>query len=86
VRDNGRGVDEDVLRAGKAGHFGLAGMRERAIFIGGTFNIATSSQSGTVVSVVIPGQAIYRNPPRGLRDWVIAFFRPKADPHNGKLL
>ena len=86
VRDNGRGVDEDVLRAGKAGHFGLAGMRERAIFIGGTFNIATSPQSGTVVSVVIPGQAIYRNPPRGLRDWVIAFFRPKADPHNGKLL
>jgi signal transduction histidine kinase len=85
VRDNGRGVDEDVLRSGKAGHFGLAGMRERALFMGGTFNISTSPQSGTVVSVAIPGQAIYRNPPRGLRDWLIAFFRAKAAPRNGEL-
>jgi signal transduction histidine kinase len=45
---------EDVLLTGKAGHLGLAGMRERAISIGGSVNIATLPQSGTVVSVVIP--------------------------------
>jgi signal transduction histidine kinase/ligand-binding sensor domain-containing protein len=79
VRDNGRGVDEDVLRSGKSGHFGLAGMRERTLFMGGSYNISSSPQSGTIVSVVIPGQAIYRNPSRRLRDWLVEPFQPKDE-------
>ena len=30
VRDNGCGVDEQILRSGREGHWGLSGMRERA--------------------------------------------------------
>ena len=31
VRDDGKGIDSEVLKAGgRAGHFGLPGMRERA--------------------------------------------------------
>jgi signal transduction histidine kinase/ligand-binding sensor domain-containing protein len=86
VRDNGHGVDDDILRNGKAGHFGLAGMRERALFMGGTFNISSSNHRGTTVSVVIPSQAIYRNPSSGLRNWMTPFFRRKADSRNRELL
>jgi signal transduction histidine kinase len=34
VRDNGCGMDAQVLRSGREGHWGLAGMRERAERIG----------------------------------------------------
>jgi signal transduction histidine kinase/ligand-binding sensor domain-containing protein len=86
VRDNGRGIDEDVLRSGKPGHFGLAGMRERALFMGGRFNISNSLQGGTAVSVVMPGQAVYSNPSSRLRDWLVELFQSKADAHKDGLL
>ena len=35
VRDNGCGIDPQVLQSGREGHWGLAGMRERAERIGG---------------------------------------------------
>ena len=78
VRDNGRGVDDEVLKSGKPGHFGLAGMRERALFMGGNLHIGSSPHSGTVVSVVIPGQAIYKYPSRGLAAWLVDILRPKS--------
>src|SRR5258705_13814543 len=37
VRDNGRGIEADVLKSGCKGHWGLAGMRERATRIAGLF-------------------------------------------------
>jgi signal transduction histidine kinase len=78
VRDNGRGVNDQVLKFGKPGHFGLAGMRERALFMGGNLHIGSSPHSGTVVSVVIPGQAIYKHPSRGLAAWLVDVLRPKS--------
>src|SRR5579872_5841322 len=35
IRDNGRGIDPRVLKKGRDGHWGLAGMQERATRIGG---------------------------------------------------
>jgi signal transduction histidine kinase len=61
ISDNGQGVDQALLRGGKAGHFGIAGMRERALFLGGKFSIVSSPATGTAVSIVIPGRVIYRN-------------------------
>ena len=55
IRDNGSGVKEEILRAGKPGHFGLAGMRERALFLGGELTISSSSQNGTRISLFDPG-------------------------------
>lgn len=82
VRDNGRGVDEEILQTGKPGHFGLAGMRERASFVGGNLHISSSPRHGTVVSVVIPGQAVYKHPPGGLRAWLPGILRPRNSREN----
>jgi signal transduction histidine kinase len=53
VRDNGRGFKQDGV-PGKAGHFGLTGMRERAEQIGGNLTIHSGNGSGTEVVVDVP--------------------------------
>jgi ligand-binding sensor domain-containing protein/signal transduction histidine kinase len=54
VRDDGRGFDNQVGGNGKAGHFGLIGMRERAAQIGGTLSIQSTNGSGTEVVADVP--------------------------------
>jgi signal transduction histidine kinase len=39
IRDDGRGIDEKILGAGREGHQGLPGMRERAKLVGGRLAI-----------------------------------------------
>jgi signal transduction histidine kinase/streptogramin lyase len=60
VRDNGKGIDEETLRSGKTGHFGLTGMRERALRIGGRLTISSSAGGGTEVILLVPGRLIFR--------------------------
>ena len=60
VKDNGVGIDPAVAEKGKDGHFGLKGMRERAFRIGGKLIIASSANSGTEVTVVVPGRVVFR--------------------------
>jgi len=55
VRDNGRGIEPQVLSSGREGHWGLAGMRERAERIGGLLEISSRPTSGTEVQLSIPG-------------------------------
>ncbi len=59
VRDNGLGMDQEIVRLGKPGHFGLQGMRERALRIGGKLTIVTS-QAGTEISLLVPGNTIFK--------------------------
>jgi PAS domain S-box-containing protein len=54
IRDNGCGIDPRMLEKGRDGHWGLAGMRERATRIGGLFKILSSPASGTEVQLSIP--------------------------------
>jgi len=54
VRDNGCGIDRQVLEKGRDGHWGLAGMRERATRIGGVLKISSSPAAGTEVELAIP--------------------------------
>lgn len=60
VSDDGRGIDPAVVENGKPGHFGLQGMRERAARIGARLSLVSSANSGTQVTVVVPGSVIYR--------------------------
>jgi len=56
IRDNGRGMDEDLqakIASGETSGVGLRGMRERVSAIGGTFTIE-SSGNGTAVLVTLP--------------------------------
>jgi PAS domain S-box-containing protein len=55
IRDNGCGIDPQVLQAGREGHWGLAGMRERAARIGGQLRISSNVAFGTEVRLSIPG-------------------------------
>ncbi|OLB21723.1 MAG: hypothetical protein AUH16_01675 [Acidobacteria bacterium 13_2_20CM_57_7] len=60
VSDNGTGIDPAIADRGKDEHFGLQGMRERAARVGGKLTLASSSNSGTEIKLVVPGGIIFR--------------------------
>lgn len=55
VQDDGKGLDEGA-GGGKAGSFGLIGIRERAIMLGGQASLSSRPGEGTLVEVSIPFQ------------------------------
>ncbi len=59
IRDNGRGIDRGVLRSGRAGHWGLQGIRERAERIGGRVRIR-KAKIGTEVELYVPGRVAFQ--------------------------
>jgi signal transduction histidine kinase/ligand-binding sensor domain-containing protein len=67
VRDDGKGIDPKHLAGdGRAGHFGLHGMRERAKRVGGKLTVWSSDprtdgglESGTEVELNIPAARAY---------------------------
>jgi PAS domain S-box-containing protein len=52
VEDNGKGITD--AKIARADAYGLIGMRERAVILGGTFEISGGSERGTVVKAKIP--------------------------------
>jgi len=56
VEDDGDGFDVKEGMA-KQGHWGMAGMRERASHIGATFSVRSSPGAGTKVELVVPSKA-----------------------------
>jgi len=60
VRDNGKGMDQKIVdEGGRAGHYGLPGMRERAKLLAGTLTIWSELDSGTEVELTIPASVAY---------------------------
>jgi signal transduction histidine kinase/ligand-binding sensor domain-containing protein len=82
VSDNGIGIDPIVLDRGKVEHFGLQGMRERAVRIGGKLNLVSSASSGTEITLVVPGNIVFRKTSSTILNKVRAFFRRKRQPSN----
>ena len=65
IRDDGRGIDPTVLAGGgREGHYGIAGMRERANVIGGKLEIRSTLNAGTELEVTIPAKLAYEKPRR----------------------
>jgi PAS domain S-box-containing protein len=60
VRDNGCGINPQALDKGRDGHWGLAGMRERAAKIGGLLKISSSLTAGTEIQLSIPGDVAFQ--------------------------
>jgi signal transduction histidine kinase len=70
IRDDGRGIDPAMLEAGRAGHYGLPGMRERARQIGAECTIWSGVGTGTEIELSIPGAIAYRTLPRRGFQWL----------------
>ena len=60
VRDDGRGIEPGILETGRADHWGLQGMQERADKIGAQLKVFSGHGTGTEVELVIPGATAYR--------------------------
>jgi signal transduction histidine kinase len=64
VRDNGKGIDLQVLSAGgRAGHHGLPGIKERAELAGGKLAVWSQINSGTGIELTIPASIAYTKSP-----------------------
>jgi ligand-binding sensor domain-containing protein/signal transduction histidine kinase len=60
VRDDGKGIDPKVLKdRGRAGHWGLPGMYERAEGIGARLDIWSEAGAGTEVRLTVPAAIAY---------------------------
>ncbi len=51
IADDGRGIEDCLLSEGRAGHYGLTGMRERAATIGANLHIEVPPQGGTAITL-----------------------------------
>ena len=58
VQDWGNGIPRPFLASGRPGHFGLAGMRERAVRIGARLQF-DSAEKGTLVRMRVPARLAY---------------------------
>ena len=61
VKDNGCGMTGETLNLRRSGHYGIAGMQERAERLGGTLSIRSRVGQGTEVSVSAPGSIVYQD-------------------------
>ncbi|MET3711777.1 signal transduction histidine kinase [Sphingomonas trueperi] len=59
IADDGIGIDLSVAKTGRAGHFGLHGMRERAHKLRATLAIHPCAGHGTEVVLTVPGRIAY---------------------------
>ncbi len=69
VRDDGCGIDPNILRSGREGHWGISGMRERADRIGARLHVFSSGSAGTEVELSVPGRVAFQDQPAGRRQW-----------------
>jgi signal transduction histidine kinase/ligand-binding sensor domain-containing protein len=59
VRDDGCGIERKVLDTGRAGHYGLRGMHERASVVRGKLAVWSKLESGTEVQLTVPASIAY---------------------------
>jgi len=84
VRDNGRGIDPQVVGEGSQQHWGLSGMRERADRMGARFKVWTRAAAGTEVELSVPGQVAFQTEPStGRFGWLQRLRRRRTTTRQG---
>jgi PAS domain S-box-containing protein len=64
IRDDGKGIDPKVLEeGGRAGHWGLIGIRERAKRMGAQLDFGSQPGVGTEVQLTVPASVAYEPSP-----------------------
>ena len=61
VKDDGTGIATEFVKEGRFGHFGLAGMRERARFLSADLTFTASRGDGTEVLLRVPRSSLLEN-------------------------
>jgi signal transduction histidine kinase/ligand-binding sensor domain-containing protein len=59
IRDDGRGIDPEVLHSGREGHWGLSGMRERAERMGARLTVWSRDRAGTEIELSVPSEIAF---------------------------
>ena len=77
VRDDGCGIDPDIVKFGRDGHWGLSGMRERAEQIGARLHVYSSAHAGTDVELSVPSHIAFPNHSWPRLQWLYKRNRPK---------
>jgi len=54
ISDDGPGFDDSRAGLGDGGRLGLAGMRERTLAVGGTFEVQSAPSQGVRLRVAVP--------------------------------
>jgi signal transduction histidine kinase len=79
VSDDGGGIDPQVLRSGREGHWGLSGMRERAEGIGARLRMRSRAAAGTEVELSVPGHVAFQSQPsKSPLRWFARLYTPNA--------
>jgi signal transduction histidine kinase/ligand-binding sensor domain-containing protein len=86
VRDDGCGIEQDILLKGRNGHWGLVGMRERANRIGAKLHVFSRVSMGTHVTLSVPGRVAFQDPPDGLLQWFRKSGRAKKSSNHEESL
>ncbi|HZE68988.1 MAG TPA: two-component regulator propeller domain-containing protein [Pyrinomonadaceae bacterium] len=85
VRDDGRGIEPEVLAAGRQGHWGISGMRERAEVIGASLKLFSRAGAGTEIELSVPGRTAYElNSSQRSRRWFGRVFRGRTDSNGSE--
>jgi signal transduction histidine kinase/ligand-binding sensor domain-containing protein len=84
VRDDGCGIDPQVLDAGRQGHWGLPGMRERSEGIGASLRLRSRIGAGTEVELTVPSAIAFEGQSHGpVSHWFTWLSREKFEPGSG---
>jgi signal transduction histidine kinase len=78
VRDDGCGIEEELLVKGRDGHWGLRGIQERADRIGARLHLFSSAAAGTEVELRVPGRIAFQDDRKDMFRW----FRRQGRPEN----
>jgi signal transduction histidine kinase len=63
ITDDGSGMEPFLAAKGRDGHFGLAGMRERAARVSATLNVTTAPGQGTMITIYLPARLAFDRRP-----------------------
>jgi ligand-binding sensor domain-containing protein/signal transduction histidine kinase len=78
-RDDGAGIDPGIMaHGGRAGHYGLPGMRERAHKIGAKLDIYSRLGAGTEIELRIPAKVAYLPAHESRGHWLQRIFGGEA--------
>jgi signal transduction histidine kinase len=79
IRDDGQGIDPKVLKEeGRAGHWGLRGLRERAEKIGAQLDFWSEVGAGTEVQLAVPAAVAYETVPDSVASKILRRVRNRG--------